>query len=213
MTRRKRAGQNVYDMADTRRAQATYQMLWAVGVGLLPAMLLYFSPFPLLSLLPCGLGGFLLYRAKGSLKRAAHAQQGAQAEEYVASLLVQLPRGWRCEYGRVYPGVGDVDITVFSPGGRAWTIDVKSHWGRIILRDGTLMRHSQGKVVAFQKDFLAQALAQAGVVARSKNLPVVEPVLCFTKAALDCPPRVRGVYLVSAKNLIRFLEGHGERGQ
>jgi len=138
--------------------------------------------------------------------RANQADQGAAAEEDVARMLKKLPRNWRVEYGLKDRRVGDIDIVVVAPDGRAWAIDVKSHAGTVICDGQTLQRQLRGRTMPFEADFLEKSRRQAKVAKELLKLRWVEPVLCFTRAQVDLKAgKVGGVYVVPASELLNLL--------
>jgi hypothetical protein len=95
-------------------------------------------------------GGFatgchLCKNAKYLMKRAGDAERGAQAETQVASLLLPLHRkGWKIEYNLQIKKLGDADVVLCSPKENWFVVDVKSHGGTKVYKDGRL-RKQYGK--------------------------------------------------------------------
>jgi xanthosine utilization system XapX-like protein len=134
----RKAGENIRGLALSRKFKATRFFTLAAGCALGPSFLALQkipipAPFYLLGLVA---GGFLVYQGKELLGLSARADQGARGEEEIGKILKQLPSGWRTEYNRLVSGVGDVDVIVYSPTGKVWTVDVKSHGGHIYASQG-----------------------------------------------------------------------------
>jgi Nuclease-related domain/Methyl-CpG binding domain len=146
-----------------------------------------------------------VYQGRELLGLAARADQGARGEEEIGKILKQLPSGWRTEYNRPVSGVGDVDVIVYSPKGKSWTIDVKSHVGYIYASQGQLKRKLGKSAVPLEKDFLAAAKKQAVLVRDADNLKWVIPVICFSSATVQVKQPVNGVHVVQKSELLEFL--------
>ena len=62
-----------------------------------------------------------------------------QAETQVASLLLTLQRkGWKIEYNLRIKKWGDADVVLCSPKENRFVVDVKSHGGTKVYKDGSL---------------------------------------------------------------------------
>ncbi len=105
---------------------------------------------------------------------------------------------------RVY-GVGDVDVILTSPKRKTWTIDVKSHQGKIIEKDRKLYKVLGRNTYPFQKDFIAAAKRQAALVRSMDNLRYVTPVICFSSAKVEIENSIEGVYVISRCELLDFF--------
>ena len=117
--------------------------------------------------------------------------QGAVGEETVGRLLSRLTAdGWRVLHD-VQTGRGNIDHVVFGPG-RLFTIETKSHGGRVAV--GRIDEH-----------MLKQAYAQRKWVERATG-ERAEALLVFSRAYLDRPiSRRRGVLVLTARMLCEHL--------
>lgn len=205
------AGQNVRTLARKRRLYAWGFFIGAIVLVMVPVIALlalsssvpgWLYPVPwLLGLLAAGKGRYYWQRAN-------HADQGAKAEEDVAVLLTPLTqKGWRVEFGIRDRQVGDIDVFLVSPQGRPYTIDVKSHRGRVYWTGEALMRQRGQTHAPFEKNFLKQANRQAMVMKTRYGFPYVTAMIVFTHAYLDLPPNpIAGVYILSPKDLLDCLQ-------
>lgn len=215
------AGQNVRVLARQRRFKAVLLFLLAVFWAVLPFGL----PHVVKTILPivpmvlpawAYLGCFVpaswsLLRAKHWWLRANHAAQGAAGEEAIAAVLTSLKtQGWKIEYGIRDRSVGDVDVFLLSPQGRAYTIDVKSHRGEVRSDGQQLYRQYGRSQYPFEKDFLKQAKGQAIAMKRAKGLPYVIPMVAFSQARVEIAENpIAGVYVVTKQNLLACLRSLG----
>ena len=150
---------------------------------------------------------FLVVAGAHLWKRAGHAAQGAAGESAVAALLEPLKAsGWTVEYGFRDPRVGDIDVYLIAPSGKAYTLDVKSHGGLVKSAKGKLYRqYGQQPAQPFEKDFLEQAKKQAIVLKDRKKLKHVTPAIVFSKAGVSVANPVNGVYAWSSKQVVTQL--------
>jgi hypothetical protein len=154
---------------------------------------------------------FTLLQAQYWWKRANQADQGAAAEEDIAKVLASLENlGWQIEYGVRDRRVGDVDVFLLSPKGQAYTIDVKSHRGRVQF-DGQQLYRQYGQVrKPFEKDFLKQAKHQAVVMKQRKKSKFVTPIVVFSSATIQgISNPVEGVYVIGKEKLLSCLQSLG----
>ena len=115
--------------------------------------------------------------------------------------------GWIIEYGFRDPRVGDVDVYLIAPSGKAYTIDVKSHGGLVKSAKGKLYRqYDQQAAQPFEKDFLEQARKQAAVLQERKGLRAVTPAIVFSKAGVSVLNPVNGVYVWPSEKVIAQLQ-------
>lgn len=216
------AGKNVRRMALQRRIRAI-QMFASAGVLLALPFVLYPLFQRLLSLqrgaslgniqimmgAACLVGAIAFgFRGAHLWKRANHADQGARAEEDAAQLVEPLRSGgWQIEYGVRDRRVGDVDIFLRSPKGNAYTVDVKSHRGTVFVQDGALLRRFGESQYPFEKDFLRQAKQQAVAMQKQSGATFVTPMILFSNAWLEIPPKpIAGVYVVGKHNVLKCLK-------
>jgi hypothetical protein len=183
---------------------------WVLAASFLGAtvglpVLLNFSLAVPLYLVGLVAGLVLFLRGRKLFRQAARADQGAKGEEEIAKLLRQFPSGWKTEFNRRVHGIGDVDVIVRSPRGKTWTVDVKSHQGKIVEKDGKLFKVLGRKTYPFQKDFIAAAKRQAALVRNMDNLRYVTPVICFSSAKVEIEHSVQGVYVISRSELFDFF--------
>lgn len=203
----RKAGANIRGLALDRKFKATRSFALAAGCVLGPSFLAlqkFPIPAPLYLFGPAA-GGFLVDQGRELLSLAARADQGARGEEEIGKILQQLPSGWRTEYNRPVFGVGDVDVIVYSPQGKAWVIDVKSHGGYIYASQVQLKRKLGKNSVPLEKDFITAAKKLAVLVKDADNLQWVTPVICFSSATVQFKHPVNGVHVVQKSELLEFL--------
>jgi len=153
------------------------------------------------------LAAVLLYVGTYLWKRAGHATQGAKGEAAIATLLHPLKaEGWRIQYGLRDRRVGDIDVSLISPTGKGFTIDVKSHGGQVRVRDRKLYRQYGKQSFPFEKDFLEQAKKQALVLQELKGLGSVTPMIVFSKATVAIKAPVAGVHVCNQAALVGLLQ-------
>ncbi len=161
-----RAGKSIRSLALYRRIKA----LMSLGsAGILVALPLLLNSFtrqlsqitktPILipfwiNILCFSAAGFAVWQALYWWKRANCADQGARGEEDIAETLKPLEKlGWQIEYNIRDRRLGDIDIFLLSPKGKAYTIDVKSHKGKVRSAKGQLYRQYGKSRYPFDKDF------------------------------------------------------------
>jgi Nuclease-related domain len=203
-----RAGRSIRALAWDYRRQGAFS--WALAAGCIGAtvglpMLLNFSLAVSFYLVGLGAGLVLFLRGRKLFRQAARADQGAKGEEEIEKLFKLFPKGWKTEFNRRVPGVGDVDVIVRSPRGKTWTVDVKSHRGTIIEKEGKLYKVLGHKADPLEKDFIASAKRQAALVRNMDNLRYVTPVICFSSAKVQIEHSVQGVYVISRSELLDFF--------
>ena len=224
---KRRAGQNVYDLARKRRFKAIVSFSAAAISIALPFGLvnvfeqllksialinpaqpshLQISPFLYGLFVLVGLGTVI--NGAKLWQHANRADQGAKGEEDMARSLAPLEQeGWQIEYGlRLEKGLGDADMVCVSPRGQAFVVDVKSHRGEVV-NDGQQLSRRMGKqTYQFEKDFLGQAMKQAFQVKAQKRLKFVTPIVAFSQARVSVvPEKQRGVYVVAKEGLVALL--------
>lgn len=212
-----RAGRYVRTLALQRRGQAflwfTVSVLCAVlplGVSLAwPTAAVVF----VVSIYLLGWAGAIAALQRGHFfwRRANHADQGAQAEEQIASLLLPLEQeGWQIDYGVRDRTVGDIDVVLCSPRQHNYTIDVKSHRGQVILHQGQLCRQYGPNRYPFEKNFLAQAQRQAAAMKQRHHLNHVTPMIVFANAQVKLHRNpIHGVYVLERYDLLSQLRSLG----
>ncbi|GAB4379276.1 MAG: hypothetical protein Kow00121_33120 [Elainellaceae cyanobacterium] len=152
--------------------------------------------------------GLSVLQARHYWIRAKQADQGAAGEEEIARVLATLgTQGWAIEYGIADRSVGDIDVFLRSPEGKAYIIDVKSHRGRVQTDGESLYRRYGQTKKPFEKDFLAQARRQALAAKRLKKLSFVTPIVAFSHAKVEVGKQsIAGVYVVGKHELVRVLQ-------
>jgi Nuclease-related domain len=230
---KRRAGQNIRNLAARRRIKAVNHFFSAGAVLAIPLLLSklgetllkplnslgsvhakpYAFSFPPISyVLFVVIALSLVANGMYLWKRANHADQGAKGEEDTAHEMSQLEQeGWQVEYGmRLGNGLGDADIVCISPQNKAYVIDVKSHRGEVIADGKQLQRRMGAETYTFEKNFLAQAMKQALQVRKQKNLSFVSPSIAFSNAKVSVPSgKLQKVYVVSKSRLIPLLKSLG----
>lgn len=216
-----RAGQNVRVMARQRRTKAALgfaiAVLWVLLPWVLPWLLRVALPTVVFALpgwiyFGCLVpASFSYLQAQRLWSKANRADQGAAGEEAIALVLAPLQReGWQIEYGVRDRSVGDVDVFLVSPQGRAYTIDVKSHRGEVRSDGKQLYRQYGRSQYPFEKDFLNQATRQAMAMKKLKSLTWVTPIVAFSQAKVGIKENpVAGVYILSKQNLLEGLRSLG----
>jgi hypothetical protein len=145
-------------------------------------------------------------KAEAYSERALHARRGAVAEEDVGNLLGELPAGFYVVNDFVSKR-GNIDHIVISTKGFL-TVETKNHRG-VVTCEGEMLKRD-GK--PFEKDFIKQAWAEAYSIRDLLTEKGVcnlrpQPVIVFTDADVQVKERVRGVHIISIKDLHAFLEG------
>jgi hypothetical protein len=203
-------------MARQRRTKAVLGFaiaaLWVLLPWVLPWLLQFL--FPTVVSLPSWLylgclvpAGFSYFRAQKLWSKANRADQGAAGEEAIAAVLTPLQsEGWQIEYGVRDRSVGDVDVFLLSPQGRAYTIDVKSHRGEVRSDGKQLYRQYGRSQYPFEKDFLQQATRQAVAMKKLKGLTFVTAIVAFSQAKVQVRENpVAKVYVVGKQDLLKCL--------
>jgi len=208
-------------MARQRRTKAVLGFaiaaLWVSLPWLLPWLLQFAFPTVVFSLpawvyFGCLVPASLSYlQAQRLWSKANRADQGAAGEEAIAVVLAPLQKeGWQIEYGVRDRSVGDVDVFLLSPQGRAYTIDVKSHRGEVRSDGKQLYRQYGRSQYPFEKDFLNQAARQAVAMKKLKGLTFVTAIVAFSQAKVGIKENpVAGVYILSKQNLLTELRSLG----
>jgi Nuclease-related domain len=208
-----RAGQNIRAIALQRRFKAVSLLGIALILAIFPLGLLVWQrgqlSMPTWVYIAClGLAIALTIAAQQQWKRANDADQGAAAEEQVASILKPLQtQGWLLEYNIPLRGGGDVDIFLLSPQGKAYIIDVKSHSGEVRANSDRLYRQYGKFKYEFEKDFLRQAKYQAVSIKELKQLKFVVAIVAFSRAKVQVGSNpVAGVYVLGVQELLHYLQ-------
>lgn len=136
--------------------------------------------------------------------------QGGHGELDVAGVLDELPSEYEVLGDVNLKNRGNIDYVVIGPSG-VWTIEVKSHSGRIGFVNGKLVR--QGR--SLNSDFIKQAHAQMYAVKdrirdRLGREMFVQPIIVFSsqKARLRFGLRKqKGVYVIGKTWLADLLTG------
>jgi hypothetical protein len=102
--------------------------------------------------------------------------------------------------------VGDIDVFLLAPSGKAYTMDVKSHGGFVRSKSGQLFRQYGKETHTFEKDFLVQARSQAAVMQDRRGLAHVTPAIVFSKASVAVANPVNGVYVWSKSKVVAQLQ-------
>ncbi len=209
---KKKPGESIRKLANERHQSAMWRYAFAV-VFLLGSVLLFstFGTFLLGILLSLGglVTSYYLYSSGQHLmKRSGDAKRGAKAETEVAELLRPLERkGWQVEYNLRIRRWGDADVVLYSPKGKWYVVDVKSHGGTKIYEDGRLRKRYGRETYDFKEgDLMGKVKGQAKEVGSLKGVRWVTPLLCFTKGDVNIPSNeVNGVYVVNSTKLLSAL--------
>jgi hypothetical protein len=209
------AGNNIRQIAQSRKKQAIGKFTIAgvlFTVPVLPYLLLDNIGISIFIHVGCWIYAFSSFR-KGQklLVTAQRANQGAEAEESVASILSELEReGWTIEYNIPLKLWGDADAFLRSPQGNCFVVDTKSDGGTVFFNGTVLMKRYGKNIHPFSnnKDILKAARGQAVTLKEMKGVRFVTPILCFTKATLDIQTinnKVENVYILTKDSLVRML--------
>ncbi|MBD0342243.1 MAG: NERD domain-containing protein [Microcoleus sp. Co-bin12] len=211
------AGKRLRRQAQQLRTKALYRYGAATGLVLLPVLVLYaLAPFaPLFCLVAALVIGALIaipLIKKGNKfwKSSQIYDQGACGEEKTQQVLESLIQsGWIAEYNLRLPQVGDIDVWLRSPKGLNFILDVKSH-STVVQLDGDVLKRLSydGKLIDFNKDFLAQIAKQVTAIKKAKKLTKVTPVVVFSDAnvILRNKKKIRGAYVMELGNLVSGLQ-------
>jgi hypothetical protein len=212
-----KAGDNIRKMAADRQNAAMEKFIKAGGLAFTPLLISALLRLPAgLSVLICI--GFWVYAAKFFLEgqklliKANLATQGAEGEEKVSQILEPLKnQGWVIEYNIPLKNWGDADAFLASPQGNYFVIDTKTNKGSLFFNGSVLKLRYGQNIYDFRdkKDVLKAVRGQAASLKDMKELKFVQPILCFTQANLEeinQKEKINGVYVVSAQNLVEFLQ-------
>jgi len=213
------AGSNIRQLAWKRRVTAIQYFVGAVVLTALPftgnhllrqlapiARVTFVVPVWVYPLCFCA-AALLVWGGLHFWKRAGHADQGAAGESDVAAVLQPLKQsGWQVYYGIKDRRVGDIDVFLLAPSGKAYTMDVKSHGGFVRSKSGQLFRQYGKETHTFEKDFLVQARSQAAVMQDRRGLAHVTPAIVFSKASVAVANPVNGVYVWSKSKVVAQLQ-------
>ncbi|MBY0549314.1 MAG: NERD domain-containing protein [Candidatus Obscuribacterales bacterium] len=151
------------------------------------------------------LSRFSFLRYESSLIEFEKARSGVEAEDLIARVLKDLPRGWNVQANVPLSGCGDADFFLRSPTNRAFVLEVKGHAGKITFDGTELVRRQGRRTKAFEKNFVLQVTEQS-VVLQNRFCMSVTPVLVFTRAKLPrTKNRIGNVVLLEKSQLIDFL--------
>lgn len=211
-----RAGQPIRALAQRRRTQAGVWVALAIACVAVPLGLPWAweqwmqesLTVPLWGWAIAVVSGLLCFReAQARWKLANYADQGAAAEEAIADLLIPLQyENWQIDYNVRDRSVGDIDVVLLSPDGQTYTIDVKSHSGKVGTNGKQLYRLYNRSKYPFEKDFLAQAKRQAIAVKKRRKLSWVTPIVVFTNAIVEVGHQpIAGVRVIPAADLLAYL--------
>jgi len=138
---------------------------------------------------------------------AKRADSGAEGEEQVGKILHMLNNDWQVRPNFFADYLGDIDFILQSPGGRCFTLEVKSHKGTVLSDFDGIFRRIGHKMLPFEKNFIHTANDQAAYTRRELKCSDVVPVLVFTRAEIKTTSRcIDGVFLVTGDELIKFLD-------
>lgn len=153
-------------------------------------------------------GGILLSRraARDTADDPESRQDERESAQGVYMMLRRLSKDYRV-FDRVPTVEGTIDHVVVSRQGVAFAISLKTHPGRIRFEGDTLLIDGQPP----EKDFLGQCLRNAYWVKekireQTGREIVAHPILVFARAFVDTHEPVRGVQVISARNLMRRIE-------
>ncbi|MBD0307589.1 MAG: NERD domain-containing protein [Microcoleus sp. T1-bin1] len=211
------AGKRLRRQAQQLRTKALYRYGAATGLVLLPVLVLYaLAPFAPLFCLVAALvvealiAIPLIKKGNKFWKSSQIYDQGACGEEKTQQVLESLIQsGWIAEYNLRLPQVGDIDVWLRSPKGLNFILDVKSH-STVVQLDGDVLKRLSydGKLIDFNKDFLAQIAKQVTAIKKAKKLTKVTPVVVFSdaKVILRNKKKIRGAYVMELGNLVSRLQ-------
>lgn len=212
------AGAHPRKLAWQRQLNAAKCFVLALGLAIAPCLAPSFPKLKIPVIVYPICWSLAAYSALAGVKlwqRSRHAIQGATGEEQVAKVLASLAQqGWTIEYGVLMPGLGDVDVVLRSPRGKAFVIEVKSHKGGVEYSpERGLYRRYGKKTFQFEKDFIQQMTRQIHAVKNARQLSYVIAILVFTQAKIEFDERKqRGIYIVELHRLLKLLQAL-EKGQ
>ncbi|MDY6901168.1 MAG: nuclease-related domain-containing protein [Cyanobacteriota bacterium] len=208
----KQPGEYIRKLARKRKLSAMIRYFLAAGVSIATLWLFitFASSSAAIFILLTGISGsYYLYRSgKYFEKRALDARRGAKAETDVADLLdVSELQKWQIEYNLRIRRWGDADIVLFSPKGKWYVVDVKSHGGTKISENGRLRRRYGKNIYDFREgDLIHKVKGQAKEVRKLKGASWATAILCFTRGGVNIPDsELNGIYVVDAKKLVDIL--------
>jgi hypothetical protein len=124
-------------------------------------------------------------------RRVDQAVRGAEGEELVGAELNKLDDRFHAIHDVVL-GRGNIDHVVIGPAG-IFTIETKSHWGKVAFRGGQLLLNGRPS----EKNVLGQSYAEANALQEhlrtitGKDFPVT-PLLVFTRAFVEVRGKTKG---------------------
>jgi len=203
------AGRGAREMARSRyRLRLIVALLCLAGlacikfaglpVRTIPALLCCFAALALIDKTCVPLMGFLK-------KRERHASRGAEAEEAVADNLAQLSAEHLILHD-IMSAYGNIDHVIIRQDGAVFSIETKSHRGRVTEHNGELCRNG----MSFEKDFLRQASRNARwlkeFIQERLGLTVwVHSAIVFPNAYVGIRKPIRGVDILYGGYLKRWM--------
>jgi hypothetical protein len=130
---------------------------------------------------------------------------GAKAEELIGEILINLPQDYLV-LNDIQLGYGNIDHFVIGKNGCLYMIETKSHRGRVTI-DGDQIRIDNKRM---EKDFIKQTQRNAFNI-RDEIMSImgislsVTPILVFTNAYFPPIPKIKGVFILNKKTLLKFI--------
>jgi hypothetical protein len=168
----------------------------------------------MISLVAAGIAGLSAYRLTSSKmeraeKVANQFHKGRKGEYSIYDKLLPLGENFFVFEDVRMPRMGNIDFIVLGPTG-IYTLEVKSHQGRIGYRNGQLTRDGY----LFEKDIMRQARGEAAAVSqyleeKFNHNYFVKAVLVFSNPQAKIPVEFRNpidnVFVCPAHGLVHFL--------
>ena len=130
---------------------------------------------------------------------------GAKAEELIGEILINLPPDYLV-LNDIQLGYGNIDHFVIGKNGCLYMIETKSHRGKVVI-EGDNLRINNKRT---EKDFIKQTQRNsfdvrdeiASILGVSLN---VTPVLVFTNAYVPFRAKIKEVFIMNKKTLLKFI--------
>lgn len=213
---RNRAGRSTYELADRRRKNGLF-----VGIIILLVMI-FLSLFVINPSLANSVGGgsiliilALLYILRGfsenyldkNKREEKRAIKGADAEVDIADTLNSLDSNEFVIFHDIKSPYGNIDHVVIKNTGGIFLIETKSHYGKVSVRNGSLLVNGKNP----EKDFINQVLKNTLWLKERIEKKVGEntwivPILVFSNAFVEYTAPIHGINILNIKYLIGFIQ-------
>jgi hypothetical protein len=186
---------------------ADFELIWYILAGWSYYVSTY---YPLVQI---GLMLVLTVCAGLTVRELRKFVRGFEGEDDIRMVLSQLPSEYHRFYDLDLTNRGNIDAAVVGPSG-VWTIEVKSHSGRLTFENNQL--YLNGHLP--EKNFLSQAYAESAalreyVSSRLGQQILVHPVLVFSSRKAHMKfglHSLKGVYVIGGTWLTKLIRGQEE---